>query len=385
MDTGHSKGYRRYLGWLAGLLLGGLLLVTSLNLVVDPYGVWRLVTLPGINTSKSERRDQNYLFKAADLIHRRPQVLLMGSSRAAFGLNPAHPAFTALGLGPVYNAALTGGHMHAQQQYLSYAIEHDPDLKLIVWGLDFFAFSESTRLAPTFREDRLAQGRLPWSDVAAVLGSLDALQASALTVLSNLRRPGYQPYYDNGQLTAMDMAEQVARKGMKARFDQSLKLYLNSPARLPTYKDSPAAWQALEQVLQLAEQHGVEVRLFVSPVHAAMLEAIRQRGRWGEYHAWLQRLSTLASYCDFALPVALTTEPIGDGVRNYWDVSHYRSAVGDRLIDCLFSEVARCNWGAPAQVTAENVVWHLAALDARMVAWEAGHPKDVAFVVARRR
>lgn len=376
---------RRYLRVLLGIVLAGGLAVTAFNLVIDPYGVWRLVDIPGINTAKSERREQNYLFKAADLMRERPQVLLMGSSRVAFGLDPDHPAFAQNGWTRVYNGALTGGHMYAMRRYIEHAIHNNPDLKLIIWGLDFFAFSDKVELPESFSDERLVTDHLPLPDVASVLWSLDALRASYRTVLSNLRRPGYEPYHANGQLTAQDMAATVRRKGMVQRFDQSLRLYLNEPGRLRDYHDSPAAWAELEYVLRLVEQRGIELRLFVSPVHAALLEAIRQRGHWETYRWWLQRLAWYRSYQDFARPGPVTSEPIGDRMTNYWDVSHYRSGVGDRLLECVFPRLAGCNWGVSVEAVQATIARDLAVLDARMAAWETAHPQDVRFVAERLR
>ena len=60
--------------------------------MVDPYGVWRAVEIPGFNAAKSERLNLSHVFKPADLRRTLPPYLILGSSRSAFGLNPEHPA-----------------------------------------------------------------------------------------------------------------------------------------------------------------------------------------------------------------------------------------------------------------------------------------------------
>ncbi len=375
--------FRRYLIALGSLLLLGLMITAIVNLMVDPYGVWRLVEIPGINTSKSERRDQNYLFKASDLMRERPQVLIMGSSRAAFGLDPEHPLFAEQGWGKAYNSALTGGHMYAQRRYLEHAIYHNPDLKLIIWGLDFFAFSKQVGIPYAFNDDRLATDHLPLTDITGTLLSLDALLASVQTVVSNLRHPGYQPYYDNGQLTAMDMARQVEHKGMRSRFDQSLKLYLNGTTRLRDYKDSPTAWQEFERVLLLAKTRDIELRLFVSPVHTAMLEAIRLRGRWDDYLAWMKRLAGYAHYWDFAFPSPVTKEPIRDQMQNYWDVSHYRSNVGNRLLSKILRENNGYADDLGKSISLAVIDHHATELTTQLSIWAQQAPDDAVFVADR--
>lgn len=328
----HKPQYTRYVWTLLSVLLVMMTLVGAVNFIVDPYGLWRVAEIEGFNAAKSERREQNYLFKAADLINQQPEVMLMGSSRAAFGLNPAHPVFAEQGYAGVYNAALTGGHLYAQRRYIEHAIHNNPKLKLIIWGVDFFAFAESVGLPASFDDNRLGVRQLPVGDVVNALWSLDAFQASAATVMSNMRRPYYQPYYANGQLTAMDMAEQVQRKGMMHRFEQSLRLYLNHPTRFKRYKPSQKAWQDFETTLKEAKEAGIEVRLFISPVHLLLLEAMKARGVYTLYTDWVDRISALPAFYDVQIGVDVRAEKLADEMSFYWDVSHYRQNVGDQVL-----------------------------------------------------
>ncbi len=372
---------------LHALILGLALIfiLTGLfNYVIDPYGIWQVVRIKGLNWQKSERRDQNYLFKAVDLIKKRPRTLLLGSSRAAFALNPDNPVFTPGQLKPVYNAALTGGHMHALRRYVEHAIYNNPDIKLIIWGMDFFAFNRNVKLASSYREDRLGRHHLLASDVIEVLWSLDALNASWRTINSNRNRPKYTPYFDNGQLSAMDMASLAKRKGMIKRFDNSLKLYLNSRTRFADYQDSPTAWQELEHVLQLARKHDITMRLYISPVHMAMFEALHQRKLWSAYKDWLRHIARLHPLTDFSGPGPITGEAIRKEMNYYWDVSHFRSEVGDRILTQLLNDGAIVDTLLPAKLVGHyNIDEHISKLEERTQNWLQQHPHIVRFVAER--
>lgn len=353
------------------------------NYAIDPYGIWKVMRVKGLNWQKSERRDQNYLFKAVDLIEKRPRTLLLGSSRAAFGLNPDNPVFTHKQLKPVYNAALTGGHMHALRRYVEHAIYNDPDLKLIIWGMDFFAFNRNVALASSYREGRLERHHLLASDIIETLWSLDALGASWRTIISNHYRPEYTPYFDNGQLSAMDIASRAKRRGMINRFDESLKLYLNSRARFADYQDSPTAWQEFEYVLQLARKHDINVRLYISPVHMAMFEALYQRGLWSTYKDWLRHITRLYPVTDFSGPSPITGEAIRREMNYYWDISHFRSTVGDRILTQLLDGGQEDPLLPAKPVGNYNIDEHISELEQRTRDWLQQRPHVVQFVAER--
>ncbi|MBK1671109.1 hypothetical protein CKO28_24190 [Rhodovibrio sodomensis] len=124
--------FRRYNTILLACVAALLTTIATFNVIVDPYGVWRLVDVPGFNAAKTERRDYNYLFKAVDLVRREAPVMLYGSSRAAFGLSPATTAELLGCADCAYNAALTGGHMTALTAYLDHRLEHGAPLETLL-------------------------------------------------------------------------------------------------------------------------------------------------------------------------------------------------------------------------------------------------------------
>lgn len=171
--------FQRYIGWTFGALLAGILVSVSLNLVVDPYGIWRLFEVEGFNAAKSERRDQAHMFKAVDLIRDPPDVLILGSSRVAYGLDPGHPALATIGR--AYNAALPGGNIGVIRLYLEHAVSNGGSgPRAVILGLDFFDFNDyAHRLVPaTYDMGRLRRATVTARDTAVSLFTLDAVAAS---------------------------------------------------------------------------------------------------------------------------------------------------------------------------------------------------------------
>ena len=49
--------YRHYVMFTALLAFGMIGVIAMFNYLVDPFGLWRAVEVPGLNAAKSERRN----------------------------------------------------------------------------------------------------------------------------------------------------------------------------------------------------------------------------------------------------------------------------------------------------------------------------------------
>lgn len=326
--------FRRYALAICALTITGLIGTIAVNFLIDPYGLWRVVELRGFNEAKSERRNQTHLFKAFDLRKPLPPVLIIGSSRTAYGLDPDHPMLVSLG--GAYNAATPGGHLTLIREYLELALSANPGrTKNVILGLDFFEFNSTTfaALPSTHSAARVRPDRPALDDLVAALFTLDALKASFATVLSNHRDPNYQPYHPNGQLTAIDMRRNVETRGMIRRFEMSLDLYLNQATRLRSFRWSEEAFSEFVRIVELCNKNNIDLIIFVPPTHAAHLEAIRAREVWQQFESWKAQVATVTPYWDFSGYNSITTERLKYEMDNYWDISHYRSGVGNLILD----------------------------------------------------
>jgi hypothetical protein len=371
-----TRIYRRYFLLVMSLTLGAFALTAATNLIVDPYGLWKIKELRGFNAAKSERRKQAHLFKTFDLRRPLPPVLVIGSSRTAYGIDPEHPALERLG--GAYNAAIPGGHLTVVRSFLELALAANPGrVETVIFGADFFDFGEKSfaMLPATFSERRMRPDRPLVDDVLTALLTLDALSASVRTVRSNRRDPDYQPFYANGQFTAIDMRKRAERRGMIHRFRGSLDLYLNHPERLGSFEWSEDAFKEFENIVRICEQSGVELRAFVPPTHAAHLEAIYARDLWEQFEAWKRRIASVTPFWDFSGYNRVTMEPMAETMSNYWDISHYRSGVGDLVLSRMFDgEGAIPADGFGWRVTETNLQAALDAALARRSLWRVASP-----------
>ncbi len=103
-------------------------------------------------------------------------------------------------------------------------------------------------------------------------------------------------------------------------------------------------------MLDFARASDLDLRLFINPVHARLILAVREGGLWPQYEEWKRALvqavaeEAVASgkppfqLWDFSGFNSVTSEHIPDRgdfktiMRGYWESSHYKSETGDLLL-----------------------------------------------------
>lgn len=297
------------------------------NALIDPYGIVNSPKMLGVNRLKPEQISRVRMFKAARVIHIQPRSLLMGTSRADLGLDPDHPALETVN--PTYNLGLSGANMHEIRQYFEHALFNQADLEVVVIGLDFFMFNVFKEDEIDFSAARLKQRHPEPNDLLSVLFSLDAIESSVETLRYNFE-PSPSNLYD-----AAGLRYQFGQrtKSSHERFQQMTTRLLETRGYYQQYELSQKYLQDLEAVIALAEQHDVQLYLFISPAHATLMESLYQAGLWSQYEAWKQSVVAIAPVWDFSGYNSVTTEIVSDEMINYVDSSHYSKEVGDLILN----------------------------------------------------
>src|SRR5690606_1213966 len=111
----------------------------------------------------------------------------------------------------------------------------------------------------------------------------------------------------------------------------------------------------LKKLLITARENNIEVKLFMSPVHARLLEYLEIVGYWSQYEQWkLDMVSTIeevnrmslagpkVTLWDFSGYNIYTTEDFPETsdkpMFGYYDSSHFSDAIGDMMISQLFGK-----------------------------------------------
>jgi len=363
----------RYLRRLAAGALALWVAMGTWTLVVDPYGLFRLVEAEGFNRSKS---DSYRIDQLLEYLERRPALVLFGSSRVRAFAGPlrereggdamvyALPALKAVELLPL----------------LAFLQDQAPPRQVLL-GLDFFAFNAATTVAPP-QYARL--DRLFWADfLFRNVLSWDVFREGVRAVARNL---------DQGALAAevqADQQQETLRQGtapdrlVRSTFVKAVAAYLDR-GYYGGYRFDAASADRLDAQLGRLSADGTVVRLFINPPHVALLATIRLGGHWPAYETFHRRLLALAEAKGFALwdfsgISPFSTEPVAGGMRWYTDPSHVKPAYARLMLDRLAGAESDPPVGvrlAPAMLEA-----HLAAKRAALDAYLAGHPELVRLVL----
>lgn len=349
--------------------LPSLFTIGLFNIAVDPYGVINSVTLPRVNHLKPETTTHNRLFKAIDIVRIKPKTILLGTSRVDWSLDPTHPALAINQ--PVYNLGLPASGMYELRRYFQHALANQPNLKQVIISLELLPFNELGReSAPDFTETRLEKTNLTPQDIVGVAFSLNALHSSIKTVTSNVNDVSSTDYYQNGM--------RVRLPKQKAFYTQ-----LGGIAKYTTFRLSNKRLADLKTIINICQQRGIEVKVFITPSHATYFEEIYVAGLWPVWENWKREVVKITPVWDFSGYNSINTEPVSNQMENYLDSFHYSKEVGNLVLNRILDyheENIPADFGV--RITSDNIEFHLAKIRADRRVWAKANP-DVVKVVQK--
>ena len=215
--------------------------VSIFNLMVDPYGLFRVVSLDGFNRIKSQAGQRAEMFKRHSLESVRPNALILGNSRAEIGFDPQSAAWPEM-VRPVFNLALPGTGAFSALDEFTRAMEFATP-KVIVVGLDFLDF----RVDPGMRDDPppVEPHQLRWLrerlsallTVSALADSLATIKAQHESYPAGLRDDGFNPMRDYAGIARRDGYYTMFRQ----RNQENAKSYANGSKTIYLPNGQPAA------------------------------------------------------------------------------------------------------------------------------------------------
>lgn len=379
----------RYRAYFAVVLLAVAVLVTGvllMNWLVDPLDVYRVVRQDGFNRLKPSYTPYARLAKPSQIARGDYPRLAIGSSRVLMGI-PMQGSVWAADGSPGFNAGLNGADLQTVRELFEHAITYG-DVKSVVISVDLFMFNAWSAgnkypyplatLAETddarFIRERDTALNLLFSP-GITLASIDTLRK---------QRDKYDKIQVDGSANPAHELRQALKDGYETRFRQFEDRIVRtgwSPCRDNRF-DFVArnidTMQVFREILQLAHDHHIEVKFFISPIHARLLEMMDAAGLGDDYETMKRRLlaETVAVYGEDMPGVALWDfsgyhdygiEPVPQqpdvAMQWYTDASHFSQALGRLMLDAMF--------GAPAAQPPLGVRLTPANIEASLQAWRA--------------
>ncbi len=373
--------YRYYLLTVLILLIG----VLSFNIVVDYTGTFGLRWIdPNITLKTDNRR----LVSPGVIRTYKPDTIITGTSRVGRGINPSHNVFENK---RALNLFLNAGDAYELSQLLNFALMVSPP-KLVILGIDFFSFDKNLDVesySSRFKSYNYQNNPLPirLMNNSDLLLSKDAIKQN----IASLKKR----HLDFDQLKKKSFHDARSQELNVSLFDDTFNkaLQVNSVIKpgghgYHEFEFSEEKLKDLVKVLSKIKDQGIEVKLFLTPLHVYLMETIFQLNLFSQYEKIIIAMSDLSKdplveFYDFS---GFNSVTIGlDGVNvtgNYPDAGHYSYQVGDRILEEIFhrADIKGNDFGE--LVTNEEVQNHLTNFKQQRLRWRSQNRRDAAIIDA---
>lgn len=331
---------RRSKVWIARFFAGSilsLLLIATINFVVDPYGLFRNYDVKGFNQQKEGVRSKIRFVKALELPLRKPETIIIGSSRVHDGMNPESALLRQYP--PVYNLGIDMMRIHEMKEYFKHAIVNG-DVKRAIIGLDFFMFNSLEKVNASF-DHELVGRKIQSEDYLAIsLFSREALMDSYSTIKLSRAQPDRKEFLGTGYRPGKYVFYKV--KDFEKLHYYTNWVFLTSTPQATKYYASMRldddVFADFEEILSVCNQRRIDCRLYISPAHVGLDgEGIRAAGKWEMFENWKRRVAQISfehglPLWDFSGYNSVTTEPVTTPMKYYWDSSHFNEMVGNWIV-----------------------------------------------------
>jgi len=391
---------RRYVWLIFGCGIVAMAALFGVMRFMDPYYYYGSGDRPRINATRYGAVDYPEMAKVYSVEWFKPRAVIMGSSRAQIGLDPEHRAFAHH---PVYSLAYPGSSMRRTLALFQHAVANN-DIRQVVLTVDMFVFransagdSEFVRLSVLpdgskpdlvkhWRARLLDFWRNSFSSAAIKQASADLLTNTGAFDLRQMRwimrRDGH-----NELRNAHNFDYEAIFGAVEASYSKD---YLTGEFCL-SLKPGESSLGDLGTLVKRAREIGIDLRIAISPVHVSLVEVIDRSGLWRTWEAWKREIVRLAEIesggstpvFDFSGYNGVTTEAVPIGavavqMNNYWDPSHYKRDIGNRVLDVVLGNQDSSDSGFGVRLTSANVETHLEAIRKDQASWRERNPAQIA-------
>ncbi len=378
---------KRYF-WTVGLTtLAVLIAIVTINYVVDPYLIHQWNTKHIQRLSPAQQKIMPWA-KTYAAYRYRPEVVYLGSSRTEIGLPTDFHLFADK---RVFNLAIIGASFGDAVNMLRHtSVFHRPEI--VVWGLDYGDQFKVESSNSDFNPALVAQGpSYPiWRTFLNIKRSVSMdMAGESLKIISGFSEQKCRSLLATyGQKSSQCLEHIMRNEGGTAKaFDKVMQK--NKPLAEP--HDVQTALQLLDRVTDDYCRKGTIFRLYLQPIHA-LAEVSYWGQQWENLGHWKRSLTAVIDgrrrqgcdirFVDFSGFNRITTEEIPqatghENMQYYWEHSHYRSEVGQIILEQLFRKDRRKvadDFGV--ELTSETIEQHLSDFRKKRSQYITSHPRE---------
>lgn len=369
------------------IFFGGLLLVASLNFVVDPQKIFAVVDIKSFNHEKPFITDGGMRkLKSLEIERGNYDTILLGTSRTLNALYPLHSAFNS---SLVYNAGFPGTNMFEIYKVFQFT-KNNTEISTVMLGLDFLTFSNKRTVSGDFNDSRFANKNIFSIYIDAIL-SMENTRKSLITLTK-------QYSTDISIINGFRNKRKTDINHRKLFRDILTKNFLVNQQTYAGFSYSRDRLDLFRQLVEDCRQKNIKLSLFISPIHARQIEAMRVLNIFPEFQQWKRDLVKILAedavanpnkkpifLWDFTGYNSITTEaiPPADSKKEmkwYWESSHYKKELGDVVLDIMFNYPEKMK-DAPSDfgvvINSSNIESHLQRIRTEQARYKQNFPEEV--------
>ncbi len=351
-------------------------LIAIFNLFMDPYDYFGAPSLLSLNTKKLPTLHQERFDRVINIIKKKPQALMLGSSRVRVGFSTSYYS-TLVGY-PAYKAAFAGAQFHEIFGYFEHALLNQPDLKSVFIGLDFFAFAKKLPLNPEFSEERLRKSYLSINDLFKLFLSVATAKFSYATYKHNLDPKKFENV--NRIHVKVDDNDYI---DLGPPMIESPQDFLKAEKRMifDDYSIDPKKVEMFRKIVQLCQEKNIDLKVIFNPAHAHYWETVYLCGRWKDFENLKRELCSIYPIYDFSGFSSFNAEELSiDKAGTYFfETSHFTPYYGQIILDKIDGINDRCPDNG-FLLTRDTVEEHLKTQREQHQVWVDQNPEKVAWL-----
>jgi len=370
------------------LIAAGLFCLSAVNFLIDPSAIFCFADIHHLNKEKPKQNTGGgRRNKSAALAFNRYDIIIVGTSRCQVGMDPG--AMVLQGK-KVYNAGLPGMTLEEINRAIDLILERNSARELIVETsfLGFHRDLSENQERTDFDESLLNPDTCIVPFFAKYLFSVYTLMDSATTVWFNAH--GGKSHFTRSGLVLKN-SRKVNNKNL---FRESLAQDFRRIKRgYADFFDNEAAMRSFGEAISKCKDQGLKVVIFIPPLHAVHLEALRISGLYEQVEKWKTDLLAITNEIDpsrqqirlfdFADYSKYTTERVpedaGKKMKWYVESSHFKKELGNIILQRIY-EPQRGDEAFGVLLSLDTISQHLSDIRERQSEYIQNHPREIRMV-----
>lgn len=363
----NSESTRNSKTWLLIFVGTVLLLATALTIAqvrVDPFGIWNTPTEQDFNFVKQGQHLREAFFKPYQYATTQPDVVVLGNSRAVFGIAPVWYSKTPK---TVYNFGYQACRINEIEQIVDFVLRmKHPEAIVFMLNPVILARGDRTdqdRIRGIDYPDRLAAISMGWLPelvfkLKESVFSIDAISLSLETIETNQKPHRDTEMYLGGW-------RQWSGQSVRTNIQGYIKDFWIYHRANKSFNSNLGTFKKLERMVKKIRAAGVKPIVVFEPLTADLQLSIDSYNRLGVFGKMKSNLLKVTPFWDFAYLNTITSQR-----KNYIDSHHYRGIVGDLILRRINDNTEGVPDDFGVWVTKSNFTTHLKQARKRFENWK---------------